>query len=200
MKKVIAILICLFFVLSMTGCGEKNEVYYCDRCGKETSDAKESKNGYYCYDCIINDGYINCIECGMYYENDGFDCNEVYCHNCFENKGKVCFLCWQSFGQMVSLEIDGEYYFICPDCVTDYFANVEPKRPVDYCIEGGHLYAIGDYHYEHYIYHGASICQECVIKYGYEKCDRCDRYTDEGLTDEICGFCIDKENDNDLTY
>ena len=196
MKKVTAIVICLVLILSMVGCGKKAEVYYCERCENEASDVKESENGYYCYDCIINNEYEKCLECGVYYENDGFECNKVYCHNCFDDKGKICFLCWQSFGEMVSLKIDGEHYFICPDCATDYFANIKPIIPVDRCIECGHLYPLGDYYYEHYIFDGVSICQECLIKCGYEKCDRCDRYTDEGLIDDICGYCIEKENDN----
>ena len=201
MKKVIAIVICLVLELSMAGCGktamEKDEIYYCEHCNNEASDVKEAGSGYYCYDCIINEEYEKCIACGLYYENDGSGCNDVYCQDCFDDKGEICFLCWQSFGEMVSLEIDGEHYSICPDCATDYFTNIEPMIPVDYCVECGHLYPIGDYYYEHYIFCGASICQECLIKCGYEKCDRCGRYTDKGLTDVICGYCIEKENDND---
>lgn len=204
MGKIIAIVICLVLAFSMVGCGKtvmaEDEIHYCDYCGNETSDVKESRDGYYCYDCIINKEYEKCLECGMYYENDGWDCNEVYCHSCFDEHGNVCFLCWQSFGEMVSLEINGERWFICPDCATDYFANIEPMVPVDYCVECGHLYPFGDYYYEHFIFDGAAICQECLIKCGYENCDRCNRYTDEGLIDGICGYCIEKENDNDKPF
>lgn len=182
MKKIVVIVFCLVYALSLVGCGNKMDkdtafdasselqgksrdgVYYCEHCGSEASDVKEAEDGYYCYDCILEYECEKCRECGVYYENDGFDCNEEYCHTCFDDKGKTCFLCWQSFGEMVSLEINGEKYFICPDCATDYFTNIEPIMPVDYCVECGHLYALGDYYYEHYIYDGASICQECLIK------------------------------------
>ena len=191
MKKVIAVMSSLLFALLLGGCFEEN--YYCDSCGYEASDVKESISGYYCYDCIINGEYEKCIECGLYYENDGWNCNEVYCYSCFEDIGKSCFLCWQSLGDMVSLKIEGEYYFICPYCASDYFANIEPMMPVDYCIECGHLYPLGDYYYEHYIFDGASMCQECLITCDYKKCNRCGRYTDEELTNDICGYCIEKE-------
>lgn len=201
MKKVITILLCVVLTFSMAGCGKKTEVHCCDRCGNETSDVKESDNeDYYCYDCIINNEYEKCLGCGVYYEVYGPDCNNTYCRNCFDAKGEICFLCGQSFGEMVLLEIDGEQYFICPDCATDYFANIEPMIPVDYCIECGHLYPLRDYYYEHYIYDGAAICQECLIECGYEKCNRCDRYTEEGLIDDICGYCIEKENDKDNPF
>ena len=173
---------------------KKEDVYFCEDCGEEVSAVKETDYGYICYACIINKEYEKCLECGAYYKNDGFDCNGVYCQNCFADNGKICFLCWQSLGEMVSLEIDGEQYFICPDCATEYFAKIDPLRPVDSCIECGHLYPLGDYYYEHFLFYGASICQECLTRCGYEKCDRCERYTDEGLIDGICGFCIEKES------
>ena len=173
MKKVIAIVICLLLTLSLVGCGEnvhrvkkaegESDIHYCDCCGNETLDVKESSKGYYCYGCIINSEYEKCCECGLYYENDGLGSNEVYCHNCFEDKGKICFLCGQSFGDMISLEIEDECYFICPDCASDYFENIKPIMPVGYCIECGHLYPLGDYYYEHYIIDGDSICEECLI-------------------------------------
>ena len=229
MKKIVIIVICLLFALSVTGCGR----YCCQLCENETLDVKETEDGYYCYECIIDNEYEKCIECDVYYEADGWSCSNRYCHNCFDFQGKMCSLCWYYFDEdinesngeyywyeciinaecercfecggyyvmdgenhsevccrsclekkgeycflcglglssyeMISLEMGSERTFICPDCATEYFANVEPIIPVDYCIECWHLYPLGDFHYEHYDYNESLICQECLVECGYEK-------------------------------
>lgn len=194
-KTAVCVLMCL---LCLVACGTietlREELYYCENCGEEVTQAVEAEggSGYYCYACAIDSEYTKCRECGGYYENDGFDCNDVYCHYCFERSEKSCFLCWQSFGDMVTITAGGEDYYICPDCATDYFANIEPMKPVDYCGDCGKVFPIGDERYEHYIFTGVGICPECLVKKGYEKCVQCGKYTDDGLVDGRCGYCVEK--------
>jgi hypothetical protein len=191
----IMLLMLLMCAFCFSSCGVYKEPIYCELCGEKVKKAvcAEGDNGEYCYDCVIGQGYERCCECNCYYENDWWDCNDWYCHYCFKDKGKGCFLCWQSFGAMTTITVDGENFYICPDCITDYFANIDPMKPVDYCIECGKIYPLGDYYYEHYIFSGASMCQDCLIEKGYKQCERCGKYTNEGLLKGICGYCIEKE-------
>jgi hypothetical protein len=78
--------------------------------------------------------------------------------------------------------------------------NVEPIKPFDFCIECCDLYPLGEYYYEYFLLDWASICQECLITCGYEKCDRCERYTNEGLIEGICGLCVEKKNDSENSF
>lgn len=200
----LAVVCILMYLFCLSACGiiedMNEELYYCESCGKEVKQAVEAEggSGYYCYACAIESEYIKCHECGGYYENDWFDCNDAYCHYCFERSGERCYVCGQSMGKLAAITVGGEEYYVCPDCTTDYFASIEPMEPVSYCLECREMFVVGTDYYEHYLFH-ALICPECLVENGYEKCTQCGKYTSrygkfesEELVDGLCGLCAEK--------
>lgn len=185
------ILFCIFtsFIL-LAACGNLSSINYicytCDTCTNKVvwTDYDES----ICYNCAIDDDYSKCRECGSYYIVDYLFSSDKYCCKCFELHLHTCFLCWASCYEPTIITVNSEDYYICPNCTTQYFANVEPIKPCYFCIECGEVFS-GEY-FEHSVYCGAKICKDCIYNSGYEQCIVCKKYNTE-LINQICGLCIE---------
>lgn len=200
---------CLFILSSckFTPKVEAWEDYDGDRCWNCGYYSKElysyEGNECVCADCIVGYDYIKCNGCGNYYAYSAGDTTRLYCSGCvYEGAGGSCCLCGASyidFCDMVKVRLtddlervsvldmgDYEYYYICVDCLEDYYKTIEPLKP---CFNCQHCKRLTYYNGLSY-----NICNECIERFDIKRCENCGEYWEyEGnLHNGSCSYCVDE--------
>lgn len=184
-----------FFTVSILGgCATEHiEFFHCLYCNEDVVKAvmMDWEDTYCCYDCAIERHLSKCHNCGLYYnyDDDFWEWSYSYCHQCYEDYVKSCFLCWDTCEDPAKIIVDNTEWYVCPSCITEYFAHIAPMQPCFYCGECGNIFS-GKY-YENGIFSGTVICENCVKECGYEKCEVCNKYfVIHDFVDGVCCFCI----------
>lgn len=179
MKKIIIILLSLII---LTGCYQSSDYEYESQynSGYEDGISAGNEEGYkegynYGYEDGYSVGYIDGIQNPVIM--DFLDENSFYC--CFCGIGDI------KEERMVSFIIDNEKYYMCPECATNYFIEIENVKECYYCIMCGNLTNIPDYIHSWTDEH---ICENCISK--CEQCEKCKKW-DEDIRNGLCGICGD---------
>ena len=189
MKKTFQIIVAILIILAaLAACASSSSnSHNCALCNKNTQNVVHVDYGaYICHSCAIVRNYLRCKNCGDYYVPDYLFSSDTYCSNCYETHAYNCFLCWSGCTEPIKLIINNTEYYICNICATQYFANVEPIKPCYSCIECGKVF--GGAFYEHSVYTGAKICEDCLDTFDYDQCSVCKKYDTE-LVNGLCGLC-----------
>lgn len=208
-KKMATLLSFILLILCVNGCslnqantssGENKASYennfHCERCNDLIDDdyVETTDLGRVCFSCVVYKNYIECQNCNHYFIFEAGKNTLRYCENCVESCASGCYLCWAwplDYNELVKHYVHDEEQYICTDCSSEYFTNIEYMTPCWYCIECGKLFKSNPY--PHYLYDDTEICGDCIKTKGFQQCNLCKKYFDEG-DNGICGYCIAEKN------
>ena len=166
-----------------------NNSLTCYHCGDRINedDTRYNNNGEaYCEYCF-DENYFCCEHCGETCNMDDLApiSDHYYCIDCAQNKGyERCYYCHNWTRD--SIFIEDEYY--CEDCFNDKFQHCEhceeDKRNEDMSyvlVDGNEI----------------NICEDCLGE--LNKCEICENYFSDNLTDNICNDCLsEKEKEEEI--
>lgn len=132
--------------------------------------------------------YDICRKCKIIYKVTADGETDEYCLSCAEKYylGDGCSLCgaWRhDFDELVKFHVNEQLYYMCADCATKYFVDIQPMKPCYYCIHCGRLTDSKKYIHS---WSDEVLCERCVSL--YSKCTSCGEYDTE-LRNNICGMC-----------
>ena len=98
---------------------------HCERCDIDLmyDDAvADNRDDHFCYPCALE--YLKyCNLCEEYYDTFDYESNSGCCENCTYEYFESCYFCGGydcNENNAVSINVNGENYYSCPECMTSY--------------------------------------------------------------------------------